>query len=370
MDMKRSHTCFVLAVALLFLAACSQEELSDELPTLSDKSITFGTPTFEVEVGTRAPLSQLAEGTSFGVLGYCLAQTRPDDQTLNSASGNVLWDTKKNLCRPEVFYQQEVAYADGSCTYTPLKQWYEPTDYYYSFFAYYPCDAFTVMTGEDDLGAPSVKFSIPFNSTDENTPLDDSQVPDAMVAQSIDVTRNAGQVQLNFLHLLTGLNFQVNNYNVDEDGNPGNPVTIHSLKLRGKFYKSVTIDFDRGYDFPDETFYGTYTILGDSSEDDVDISGLESVREIGDKTLLLVSNLNKTSADDGYLGQLELVITYSFGDSVERTQTFPRPENFQPSGGTIYTAQLNFIGDSFVLNFIVDNNQQWEDGGDSDITFE
>ena len=41
-----------------------------------------------------------------------------------------------------------------------------------------------------------------------------------------------------------------------------------------------------------------------------------------------------------------------------------------PAGGTIYTAQLNFIGDSFVLNFIIDNNTQWEDGGDSDITFE
>ena len=31
---------------------------------------------------------------------------------------------------------------------------------------------------------------------------------------------------------------------------------------------------------------------------------------------------------------------------------------------------MNFIGDAFVLNFVVDNNQMWEEGGDSDIKFE
>ncbi len=27
-----------------------------------------------------------------------------------------------------------------------------------------------------------------------------------------------------------------------------------------------------------------------------------------------------------------------------------------------YTAQLNFVGDTFVLQFVVDNSEQWEDG--------
>ena len=39
-------------------------------------------------------------------------------------------------------------------------------------------------------------------------------------------------------------------------------------------------------------------------------------------------------------------------------------------GGTIYTIEANFIGDAFILNFIVGNNQVWEDGGDSGIQFE
>lgn len=369
--MKRNQSIFALLSLLFLLSACGEEEIGGQ-PSLSGQTIEFSAPSIHVETGTRAPVDQLPEGSSFGVLGYCLAQTAPDNSTLNPASGSQIWDNKKQLCYPEVFYKQEVTYSGGSCSYTPLKKWYDPTNYNYSFFAYYPYNgAFTVTTGEKELGAPKVKFSIPFNSTDENTLLDSEAVPDAMVAQEIDVARNTGQVQLNFLHILTGLNFQVNNYNATEGGDPGKSVTIHSLKLKGKFYKSVEINFDSGYDFPDETFYGTYTILGDEDEDDVTIDGLESVSAIGKKTLLLVSNLNKTSATDGYLGQLTLYIEYTFGeDGTRTTKPLTRPENFLPAGGTIYTAQLNFIGDSFVLNFVVDNDQKWENGGDSDITFE
>lgn len=76
----------------------------------------------------------------------------------------------------------------------------------------------------------------------------------------------------------------------------------------------------------------------------------------GNKTLLLVSNLNKTDISDGYLGNIALEIRYSFGGQ-PITKEFSRPENFLPAGGTIYTAQLNFIGEAFVLNFIVDNEQ-------------
>ena len=272
--------------------------------------------------------------------------------------------------------------------------------YQYSFFAYYPYndaaldndDYFTIITNENTLGAPKVKFSIPeiskgvtrtvqyIVSKDTGTGsvtteqrefnvLDDSKVPDAMVAQSIDVTKAGGTVPLNFLHMLTGLNFQVNNYNAKEDETgaqvPGDPVVIHSLVLAGKFYRSIEINFDSNYGYPDETFDGAYMIVDD--EANISVGGLESVSQIGGKTLLLVSNLGDS---EGYIGDLTLEITYSFGSSQRKTQSFSRPENFMPAGGTIYTAQLNFIGDSFVLNFIIDNNTQWEDGGDSDITFE
>lgn len=367
--MKRNQSIFVLFVLLLAMTACSKEEIGGQ-PVLSRQTIEFGAPSIHVEADTRGPLNQLEEGSSFGVLGYCLAQTAPDNTTLNPASGSQTWNNKKQLCYPEVFYKEKVTYSGGSCSYEPLEKWYEPTNYNYSFFAYYPYEgAFTVTTRAEELGAPKVKFSIPFSGTDENKPLDDTLVPDAMVAQEIDVVRKTGQVQLNFLHILTGLNFQVNNYNAKENGDPGETVTIHSLKLYGTFYKSIEINFDSGYNFPNETFSGTYTIVPDGSN--IEVPGLTSVSEIGNKTILMVSNLSQTTGTSAYLGNLKLEIKYSFGTSIlNKTQTFTRPDNFLPAGGTIYTAQLNFIGNSFVLNFVVDNNQQWEDGGDSDITFE
>ena len=282
-----------------------------------------------------------------------------------------------------------MTYSGGACSYSPVKNWYDQVNYQYSFFAYYPYgdEYFSFNTDESTLGAPEVVFSIPDIRTGESlnieyenengssvmesySVLDDALVPDAMVAQTIDVTRAGGVASLDFLHILTGLNFQVNNYNVREDESggqvPGNSVTIHSLVLAGDFYKSVEINFDSGYDFADDTFNGAYVLVSQ----DIEVGGLESVSGIGGKTLLMVSNLTKTSGEDAYIGNLKLAVTYSFGDTVRRTKVFSRLDNFLPAGGTIYTAQLNFIGDSFVLNFIVDNDSKWEDGGDSDITFE
>lgn len=366
--MKKNKPILALITLFLALSACNKENIPAP-PSYSDQYIEFGAPSIHVESKTKAgPVNQLPEGSSFGVLGYCLAQYSPSNTELNSASGMQEWNYKKQLCPPEVFYNKQITYSSGTCTYDNPKNWYENTGFYYSFFAYYPYgenSGFTLYTQEKDLGAPRVKFSIPFNSITEDTELDDNLVPDAMVAQEIDVTRNTGQVPLNFRHILTGLNFQVNNYNATESGDPGQSVTIHSVKLKGTFYKSIEINFDSGYTFPDETFKGTYTILNN----EVTINGLESVSTIGGKTLLLVSNLTQTGANNGYLGDVEVVIEYTFGNGVRTSKSFKRPENFLPAGGTIYTAQLNFIGNAFVLNFVVDNNQEWETGSNSDITF-
>ena len=129
------------------------------------------------------------------------------------------------------------------------------------------------------------------------------------------------------------------------------------------------MNYDDGWECPaGETFSGTYTLLPDGSDKVVEVQdeGL-----LIDKTLLFVSGQNSEGAATGYLGPyVKLEIKYTFGDSVEKTQWISRPENFLPVGGTVYTSQLNFIGNAFVLNIIVDNNYQWEDGGDSEIVFE
>ena len=63
-------------------------------------------------------------------------------------------------------------------------------------------------------------------------------------------------------------------------------------------------------------------------------------------------------------------IHYYTYEGKEKSYTTGRPGEFMPRAGTKYTAQLNFIGDSFVLNFVVDNGEFWENGGDSDLTIQ
>ena len=364
-------------IGVLALAACSCTE--DVLPARVEDYIRFGMPGMEVEAKSTLVNGTLPEGSQFGVLGYCLAQVAPDNPELNASSGSVSWDTKKELCRPHLFYKKTVTYSGGACTYADPVPWFEPANYQYTFFAYYPYgnshngtdSYFTVESGQGDLGSPIVKFSMPFNGGDTLTPLDDSRVPDAMVAMAEDVTRGTnGMVELNFRHILTGLNFQINNYNEDpQNPGTGDRLIVHSLKLRGTFYKSFVMNYDDGWECPaGETFSGTYTLLPDGSDKVVEAQdeGL-----LIDKTLLFVSGQNSEGAATGYLGPyVKLEIKYTFGDSREKTQWISRPENFLPVGGTVYTSQLNFIGNAFVLNIIVDNNYQWEDGGDSEIVFE
>ena len=376
---KRLYHIGIIGTLALALAACSRTE--SVLPSAAEDYIRFGLPGMSVDVEAKSALvnSELPEGSQFGVLGYCLAQTAPDDTTLNSSSGSVSWDTKKELCRPHLFYKKTVTYSGGACTYADPVPWFEPANYQYTFFAYYPYENsyngtdsyFTVESGQGDLGSPSVKFSMPFNGGDTLTPLDDSRVPDAMVAMAEDVTRGTnGMVELNFRHILTGLNFQINNYNEDpQNPETGKTLTIHSLKLRGRFYKSFEMKYDNGWGSPENELYsGTYTLIPDNS--DIQIEP-HSEGKLTDKTLLLVSGQNHKGSETGYLGPyVKLEIKYTFGDSGEKTQWFTRPNNFLPAAGTVYTSQLNFIGDAFVLNIIVDNNYQWEDGGDSEIVFQ
>ncbi len=370
--MKKKSWVYALAVCLMAPMACSRDEGID-IPQTPTDCITFGVTSLQGGIVSRStPLDVLPDGSSFGVLGYCLAQ-KVNDSALDPGTGPTEWLTKETLAPPHVFYKQKVTSNNGVCTYTPIKEWDINYAYKYTFFAYYPFNdgaGFTVDTKDTDTGAPEMTFSLPFDSDNKDTAteLDDSTIPDAMVAWATDVTRNAGQVPLHFLHLLTGLNVRVNNYNEKEDHALGDSVVIHSLRLSGMFYKSIHIDFDNGVTFPDDTFVGTYRFLADG--DSVVVQGGSSAYPIGGKTVLLLSNTSEQGSTNGYFGNNEVTVEYSFGESKHKTQTFSRPENFLPASGTIYTVQLNFIGDAFVLNCVVDNAQRWEDGGDSDITFE
>ncbi|CVI65776.1 MULTISPECIES: fimbrillin family protein [unclassified Alistipes] len=360
-------TIFLLSLTVATLS-CEKSEYTAPA-VLSGESIRFGIPDVSSGGGlsSRAaggPLDEFPEGGSFGVLGYCLAQ-KGDNTGLDPNTGTDSWEAKAPRSTPHLFYKTEVEYNGSACYYTGMQQrWYEPRDYLYSFFAYYPYEggyfAVTPETAEG-MGAPTLTFSMPFEGGEVETPRTMEEIPDAMVAAAMDATRGDGHVNLRFYHMLVGLNFKANNYNETHG------VVIHGLRLAGTFHRSVKIDIDKGQSYPEETFRGTFAFLDGSDEtDDVKVLAHQSADRLGDKVLMLVSN----PTANPYLGDIEIYLDYTFMGEVHTNRYIGSVADFFPQAGTIYTVELNFIGDAFVLNFVVDNNQVWEDGGDSDLDFE
>lgn len=369
--MMKIRVLYLFAVVCTALAACRKGEGDRQQAVLSDDPIRFGTPSIKVsrsELNVRAagPVNEFPSGGDFGVLGYCLANYDGSTE-LNPTTGPTPWASKAVLCSPHVFYKQQVKYNGTACYYTGTQQrWYEASDYLYTFLAYSPYgDAYYTVepTTQTGIGLPSLTFSMPFSGGDLSTLRPIDQIPDAMAAAAVDVSRQDGKVDLSFEHLLAGFNFKVNNYN------PTNDLTIHGLRLVGNFYRSLKIRMNQGLEFPSEMFAGTFTFLdGGDDADDVTVGHDKMAERVGGETLMLVSNLG---ASPDYLGTgIEIQIDYSFMGVRTTGKAFALPGGYLPQGGTIYTIEMNFIGDAFVLNFVVDNNQMWEEGGDSDIKFE
>lgn len=72
--------------------------------------------------------------------------------------------------------------------------------------------------------------------------------------------------------------------------------------------------------------------------------------------LLLISGTGYSFGED-----VEVYIKYTFNGG-SKEQHYSRPSTFTPRPGVKYTAQLNFVGDAFVLQFVTDNDEQWGNG--------
>ena len=365
----RTHILHLLTAAFILMAACRKGEEPAVAPMSADP-IRFAVPsvacTVETTPFTRTPTNLFPSGGSFGVLGYCLAYyagTTEVDPTTGPAS----WDSKAVLSAPTLFYKQEVKYNGSECYYTGMQQrWYEPADYLYTFFAYYPYgdSCYTIEPATPTgIGNPALTYTMPFSGGETTTPRDLDVIPDAMAASTVDASRHGGHVALQFNHLLTGIDFTINNYNERND------LTIHGLRVSGNFYRSLRIRMNEGLDYFPETFAGTFTFLdGSDDTDDIRVEHNKSQAKVAGKTLLLVSNLE---AGPNYIGtDISIHIDYTFMGRRITDKQIALPTGYLPQGGTIYTIEANFIGDAFILNFIVGNNQVWEDGGDSGIQFE
>lgn len=392
------NTKYILPIlAFGALATACSDEPSVSPQTDDATYINFGVPTATVE--TRAPealpegvhqgstlLNGIQSGTSFGVMGYCRAY-QPGSTEIQPSSAVATWAAKKQNAFPEIFYQQEVTYDGSICRYTygdtgMPRKWLTDADgggedaglFKYTFFSYYPKNSFKVTSPENAQakGAPVLEFSMPFSSTDESTPLDQSQVPDVML-DALYNTSKGGKVSFDFTHALTALSFTVNNYNENM------PLTVYKITLSGEFWKTMTVDMNETpavADFKD-TYKGTYTIYDNANGMGIQASiGGTSVTPpaFADQYILLISGKIDNATGMSYIGHgetLKVTIDYEFGENgVRKTASFTRPATFVPRPGTMYQAQLNFVGDAFVLQFVNANSDLWEDGSDTDITFE
>lgn len=296
-------------------------------------------------------------------------------------------------------------------------------DYSYTFFAYYPYDGESAGTGgpaadsgyepftfekpkaeneatvnaATDMGAPIMSFHMPFTAysgsgTEEstyNTSLNPDKVPDPLVAYRPNVTRSDGRVQFAFSHVLTGLGFRVNNYSQtsEEGGTAGETITgqdlyIYSIKLKGSFYRSVRMDFSNaGMNVSytaDDYYRGTYTLYEatgdeattghkvtyDATDGENTFAPTRYLRLLsGNGTLGYFGPVTRLDEKDNTVSDVVIEIRYKFGDDEEiQTRSFNRPGTFTPRSGMRYTAQLNWVGNAFVVVVTPDNGDNWNDG--------
>lgn len=384
---------------LLTATACTQDELPAGTGTF-DGGIVFTSP-YTLTRSDAMRYGSFRAGDQVGVLGYCKATNQGRD---NSGSP---WEAKKDFCKPEVFYNQPLTYTDkglweynwtGSSNISGLHPWYEPgvddngLDYTYSFFAYYPyAENGTInggkgtitLSGSTATGDPHITYTMPFSSNDVGTTLDWTKVPDLMLAYTTDHGKADGTVKLDFRHLFCAFEFKVNNYTTED-------VTISALTVSGsQFYKSVTVNGRQtGYEVGTDRYGGTFDVLSTYSDGegftcpagreitdaDGQVIGITpatvSITTDGTDTadgdpvaLLFIPDANgKLTANDH--NDLTLNITV---DGIEQNRTMILTEaTFKAGVRSVFN--INIVGNDIYLQ--LESDGSWDDGGDSDITFE
>ena len=384
-----------LSVTVALLASCSNDE-PEVVPVNPDEYITFGAPA--VSSSTRAPLDAFPDGGQFQVIGYLMSYQfeGPSVSTsLNEGSVTTDWDAKSEVTPPAVFGSNminqtgvTVTYSGGYCTYKDVERWHTNAGARYSFFYYYPTsDRFATMFRNFNnlagypVGFPTLTYNMPWSGGSASQSREMDEVDDAMYGYDTDVLHGSGTVTPRLHHMLAGLNVQINNYSTDSD------VRITELRIHSSsFRSSVTLGENFTLTAGSGTFGGSFEFVDATNPVVIDMveeigsvsGGLSGNSHKLDKTLLLVPYRSASGSDDygpRYFGDDAMIeVAYTF-DGHEDTRS--RPLAFGLASidpGVIYTLQLNFVGSDLVLDFIVDNSQQWEDGNEGDsngnITFE
>lgn len=381
MTIRPINISTLLFAGLLSLWGCSSSADPDE----PGDAIEFSAPVVlgdAVDGGSsRAQmLNELPVGEVFGVSGYCVplrADAESGDKVADYLSGSALWNDKKQnavadvmLMQPMKFDGTKCVYRDADDNYYPPARWYTTdatsgvaTDRFaYTFIACHPYDGgYFSFPEEGSAGAPQILFTMPFEAGGAaDDLLDPSVVSDAMFAVTFNHVRALGAVPLRFTHMLCGLRFQVNNFNTAE------PLTIHSIRLSGSFYRSGVIDFSpETPEFtvnPDDTYTGSFLIAGADIEfipNHSAIVGADGENPAGTSVLLLPEF--ESASSDSYLGLSKvLTVDYTFQGERRSKQIDPFTIGRRPQQGTLYTVNLNFTGRQLSVSMNYDSNDYWE----------
>lgn len=384
---------------LLTATACTQDELPGGTGTF-DGGIVFTSP-YTLTRSDAMRYGSFREDDQVGVLGYCKATNQGRD---NSGSS---WEAKKDFCKPEVFYNEPLTYTDkglweykwtGSGNINGLRPWYEPgvddngLDYTYSFFAYYPyAENGTInggkgtitLSGSTATGDPHITYTMPFSSNDVGTTLDWTKVPDLMLAYTTDHGKADGTVKLDFRHLFCAFEFKVNNYTTED-------VTISALTVSGsQFYRSVKVNGrETGYDVGTDRYSGTFDVLStytgnqgftcpagkkitDTEGQVVGITpATVSITTDGTATaegdpvaLLFIPDANGKLTENNHE---DLTLNITVDGIVQSRAMILTEATFKAGVRSVFN--INIVGNDIYLQ--LESDGSWDDGGDSNITFE
>lgn len=182
----KTKSLFSLTIALLALAGCSENEITEQNPD-ANKAIGFNTYTAAQARGAENGLPDV-KTSGFGVMAY---QT---NGAYNPAGA-----------KSEFMNNQKVTWngSGNAWEYTPSKFWPSGTNDKVSFFAYAPYAGSNGITlvSADASNNPQVNFSLQSNQKD----MIDLVVSDPMDGSNgtMDMTSASGTVDFKFLHPLT-----------------------------------------------------------------------------------------------------------------------------------------------------------------------
>lgn len=391
-------TTTAVILSLATFTSCTSEGNEPAPPDPADV-ITFGSLSFGLgdisgvgapHDGTRSVLVNKfgPEGVSeFKVWGYCVPRDVKNEKDDWDAA-NVKWTQKSSYSRPDVFKETSVSISGTSASYGPnhvaWKVKDSPTtqdlvdswDYYYTFIACANGGGRFSMSNTDpgEMGAPTLTYSMPFAGGVFDTSLDHNEISDALISAVFDHTRRNGKVNFAFYHILTGLRFRFLNHS-------DKPMTIHSVKFSGRFYRTGTFSFagttlKRSVaDLDTDSYSGKFTLLDNDltvPEESGMLLGYSTDNPDG-TTLLLLPNPDATpntaeSANPVYsLGDNKTItIEYTLNGDRRIWVNKDFKLSYIPGANVRHTANFNFVGNEFVVVFQADNNLNWE-GMDNDI---